>query len=669
MIYNLGIIFVLFLILISIDDLIWDIYYSLNKLMGKIKKQSIQSNKIEDTTPKMLALIVAAYNEESVLKPVIRNLILSNQYPRSMYHVFLGVYPNDPGTMKVAKELEDEFPNVHRIIHVLDGPSSKADNLNNVIKNIYKYEEENYLKFAGIIIHDSEDLVHPYEFKLENYLLDEYPAIQMPVFPLQEMPKLSNIFKNMISGTYADEFAENHYRLLVARTDTDAFVPSAGTGFVIRRDVLDEFTDSNVFPVGSLTEDYKLSLQLKQMGYDIHYALEDVCRLKGDGTVAREFISTRSMFPSNYKAAVKQKTRWIYGITMQTFNLKDVIKDKDLNFSSKYSLYRDWKAKIGNLLLGPGYLIFAYFIASIFFDLPIMYPKYSFSWYLILFLSIMMIQRQVLRFIAVKNVYGHKSAIISSVFPPLIPFRMVLGNIINFHSTIRAWTMNIKKSSRRKSKKKAIWSKTDHEFLEEKILATFRRSLGDTLLYKGLISSNELNNALNHSKNNNEKLGITLHKLGLVSEKQIVKSICEITQELYLEINPGKVGEKYKYKFGIDIMREIKAIPILNTSKGMVVLTTLDSNKESIKKVLMSESILFVYTIENNICDILNYSSKDQVIEDKIENIEDYIDRGLISKEQGILALNYNSKEITIEKTLNSMGLLVEKHLKELIAI
>ena len=28
-----------------------------------------------------------------------------------MYNIFLGVYPNDPGTMNVAKELEDKYDN------------------------------------------------------------------------------------------------------------------------------------------------------------------------------------------------------------------------------------------------------------------------------------------------------------------------------------------------------------------------------------------------------------------------------------------------------------------------------------------------------------------------------------------------------------------------------
>ncbi len=163
-VYIIGLVFVLAIILISIDDVIWDIYYGFNKLLGEIKVSSIDVGSIEATPPKMLAIIVAAYNEENVLKSVITNLIRSNQYPKSMYHIFLGVYPNDPVTLKVAKELEEEFDHVHKIIHILEGPSSKADNLNNVIKNIYDFEQKYHLKFSAVVIHDSEDLVHPYEF-------------------------------------------------------------------------------------------------------------------------------------------------------------------------------------------------------------------------------------------------------------------------------------------------------------------------------------------------------------------------------------------------------------------------------------------------------------------------------------------------------------------------
>ena len=657
MVYTIGLIFVILVILISIDDLIWDIYYTLGRLFGRIQTPSIDAEDVEKTIPKMLGIIVAAYDEENVLKPVIRNLITSNLYPKSMYHIFLGVYPNDEGTMRVARELEEQFPNVHKIVHVLEGPSSKADNLNNVIRNIYEFEKENHIRFQALVVHDSEDVVHPYELKLENYLLEEHSAIQMPVFPLQELPRLSNIFKNMISGSYADEFAENHYRLLLARTVTDAFVPSAGTGFVIRRDILDKFPDGNVFPEGSLTEDYKLSLQFKQMGYDVHYVLEDVSRLRADGTVAREFISTRSMFPSSYGAAIRQKTRWIYGITLQSFKLKDILKNRQLNFISKYSLYRDWKAKFGNLLLGPGYIIFAYFILSSFWDMPPMYPKYSFAWFLMVFISIMMIERQVLRFLAVKNVYGKRSALISSFFPPILPFRMVIGNVINFHATVRAWWLGLMGNNRQKSTKKPKWSKTDHEFLEEEILKRYRRNLGDTLLYKGLIDSKQLNNSLKISKQKNERLGKVLMRLGLVSEEDVVRSVCEITQRTYVDIHLKEYGIRDLKPYSRELLQEINAVPIMSTSKGTVVLTTIDEDEERIKGIFGGD-IHFIYTTESRIKKYIDSLGEKGLKDNILKDIEKYLEEGLINIEQVMIALRHSESREDIDNTLRTMGLL-----------
>lgn len=177
MIYTIGLIFVLLIILVSVDDFIWDMFYFIARLFGKVSHPAIDVEDIRAAVPEMMAVIVAAYNEEQVLDAVIRNLVESNQYPRSMYHIFLGVYPNDEGTVKVARELTKAYDNVHMVIHVLKGPSSKADNINNVIHNIADFEKENQVRFQAIVIHDSEDLVHPYEFLLENYLLQFHQAI------------------------------------------------------------------------------------------------------------------------------------------------------------------------------------------------------------------------------------------------------------------------------------------------------------------------------------------------------------------------------------------------------------------------------------------------------------------------------------------------------------
>lgn len=667
MIYYIGLIFVIILTLISIDDFVWDIQYFFSK-KRKNNTHKLNYKELRDTIPGFLAVIVAAYNEEDVLEEVIENLIKSSHYPVSMYHIFLGVYPNDPGTMKIAKKLSEKHDNVHKIVHVLEGPSSKADNINNVIKNILRYEKERNVRFKGFVIHDSEDLVHPYEFLIENYLLNYHEAIQMPVFPLQLMPKLKNIFKNMISGTYADEFAENHYSMLVSRNTMGSFVPSAGTGFTLSREVIGSFSDSNVFPVGSLTEDYKLSLQLKEKGFNLHYALEEVERLKDDGRVVREFIATRSRFPNTYKAAVKQKTRWIYGITMESFKLEDIMKSKKLSIVSQYSLYKDWKAKFGNLLLGPGYLAFAYFIISIFFDTPFMFPKYTISWYLMIFVTIMMIQRQFLRGRAVKNVYGFKSMILSVLFPPLLPIRMVIGNIINFHATIKAWRINLfrKRVKKKKKKKKQAWDKTDHEFLDETALKGFRRTLGDILLYEELITQNELRNSLDKAKNENLRLGEILIKDNIVSEENILISLSKIRKTIYLRINKDMISRSNIEYLNNVFLIENTIAPIIETNKNIVFAISDPDKEEFIRNIVKEkeqnkENIEFIYCTKNIIEESLDkFESSNEQME-IIKNIETLIEDEYINLKEAIIILRYLDRNNDIEDILDKMGFIIKR--------
>lgn len=662
MIYYIGLIYAILVILLSIDNIFWEIYYFILKRTKKMKDDTLSIKDLESVTPKLLAIIIAAYNEENVLEAVIENIIDTQEYPASMYHIFIGVYPNDPKTKEIAEKIDKKYSHVHSITHVLEGPSSKADNINNVIENMYKYEAENNLRFKGIIIHDSEDIVHPYEFLLDNYLFETKSALQIPVFPLQEMPRLSNLFTNLVSGTYADEFAENHVRTLYARNAANAFVPSAGTGFGLRRDVLESFPDSNVFPVGSLTEDFKLSLQLKEKGFDVYYPLETVTRLDYQKNEKIEFIATRSMFPKTYKAAVKQKTRWIYGITMQSFKLKDILFSKNLNLQSKYSLYKDWKAKFANLLILPGYIVLTYFIFSLFLDIPIMYPMYSLSWYLVVFLTLLMAQKQFVRFFAVKKVYGIRSALMASLIPPFLPLRLVVGNFINFHATFNAWRMKIfkpkkKDNKNKKNKHKPKWSKTDHEFLEKNILKRFKRNTGDDLLKKELISIENLNKALNMANTKKMFIGETIVALDLVPEIEVIKSIAVINKREFLNKPIGRFAHRNKESYDLDLLMDIEAIPLFETDKQITLITTIDKDVDKIIKAF-DKQVEIVYCTNEVLSACIEGEESTGDIERNLYIIEKLIFSDLINVKQGLIAIRYTEENQDIKETLNDMGFL-----------
>jgi hypothetical protein len=171
----------------------------------------------------------------------------------------------------------------------------------------------------------------------------------------------------------------------------------------------------------------------------MYYVLEQVPRISNDNKLVWDFIATRSMFPNTFKTAVKQKTRWIMGITMQSFKFRDIFAAKGLSFAGRYSLYKDLKAKVGNLLTIVGYPVLAYFFASMLAPLAPIYPTHSLSWYLSLVVTIMMFERQLFRSVAIYHVYGMRSVFFACLLPPLLPIRVVWGNIINLTATLKAY--------------------------------------------------------------------------------------------------------------------------------------------------------------------------------------------------------------------------------------
>nr|BFE97275.1 hypothetical protein GCM10020185_78110 [Pseudomonas brassicacearum subsp. brassicacearum] len=80
------------------------------------------------------------------------------------------------------------------------------------------------MTFAGVVLHDSEDVLHPLELRLFNYLLPRKDMIQLPVVSLERN------WYEWVAGVYMDEFAEWHGKDLVVRESMTDTVPSAGVG-------------------------------------------------------------------------------------------------------------------------------------------------------------------------------------------------------------------------------------------------------------------------------------------------------------------------------------------------------------------------------------------------------------------------------------------------------
>ncbi len=620
--YLIGLFLVMLYIVTGFDDFIWDIVTLFRR--RRQRETHLAMEILDAKPPKLIALVVAAWHEEGVLYDVIENIIASAQYPLAMYHIFLGIYPNDGPTIAVAEALKDKYPHVHPVVNCLPGPTSKAQNINCVIAGIKAFEREKNWRFAAITIHDSEDVVHPYELKVTNHLIDDHPALQFPVFPLIKKPTLDNFFKNITTNTYVDEFAENHFITMVSRQKSGAFVPSAGTGFSLSRDTVEALGDE-VLPEGSITEDYRLSLTLYQKGLSLLYVLERVQRVNARGKPVWEYIATRSLFPNTFKTAVKQKTRWTLGITMQSYRFKDIFKF-DIPLAGRYSLYRDQKAKVGNLLSAVGYPVLVYFILSFFMPLTAIYPAYSLSWYLSLVVTVMMLERQLFRGVSLYNIYGMRSVFFGILFPPLVPLRIIWGNMINLVATGKAfwqyWGFNPRHRARVKSvetlqseeynarrtiseenreiislgkrqtaeilelgeipshspsqkespeEKRFIWSKTDHSFLSPDILKRFHRRLGDVLLEKNHIEVKEVQAYLK-DKDPSLSLGAHLIQKGSLSEEQLMEAVAQIKRVPFLREAslPFYDLAPFASNFDLKELYQLKVFPLMKTPEGYV---------------------------------------------------------------------------------------------------
>lgn len=632
----IGLLVALGFIFFGIDDLLWDIFNIVRKIRyGEAGRLPVE--RLDSVPSKLLAVIVAAWHEDNVLEAVIENMISSLQYPRSMFHVFIGVYPNDDATIEVVRKIEKAFDNVHMVINVRPGPTCKADNINNIVRYIKKFEDERRWRFASITIHDSEDVVHPYELKLTNYLLDSYDVLQFPVIPLQRMPKLKNIFNSMTLGTYADEFAENHYRTMGSREAMSAVVPSAGTGYAVSHAILDVFGDEPLCPEDSLTEDYKLSLILAEKGFNTHFVLEKVPRLMDNNTVRWDFVATRSFFPDTFKTAVRQKTRWIYGITMQSAKFSEIFKSHNMGFAGRYSLYKDLKAKLSNLMVLPGYLVFIYYIVSLFVSVPYMYPQGSLSYDLCVFLTIMMVFRQLMRAVAITNFYGFRSMAVACLLPPLMPIRLVWGNIINMTATVKAWKLNYIGAGTKKKTKKVAWSKTDHTFLQKQTLKRYYRNLGDVLLEKQYVDVSSLSAALVQSKDEGRRIGEVLLGQGLVTEEQLTEAIASVQHKIFIS-NLSSFTSGLGAAFNKTLLEKSLLFPILKLGKGFVFAVTELYDSGTKLPGLKAEDCGFVYTTKESILKAVR--SQNDAASPAFNTISEYLNNGSITWEQAVLALD-----------------------------
>lgn len=414
------------------------------------KKHSILSAKVlEQVEQKPIAVMIACWHESNVIYKMLLRAIETIRYKN--YHIFVGSYPNDEETQRSIHLTKERFANIHCVIIDSIGPTTKADNINSIYKSILRTEKDLNTKFEIFAIHDAEDHVPAFGLSIFNYLIPRKDVVQLPVLPLK-VP-----YWEFVAGTYLDEFASMHLMNMRTREWMTGHIPTAGVGCGFSREFLEYVSKkhSDHGPLGSdtLTEDYELSL-MNDFRPNNEAFFDATIVEEGPKRKWHTYLpAVRSYFPKSFSSAVKQKSRWILGISLQG---RDHIGWQG-STPFRYMLFRDRKVIFTNILTFFGMLSTVFLFIDWYWrgdhELPDLFKNLALVRVLVKSNVAFMFILLSSRFICTTIVYGPIHGLLS------IP-RIFIGNLINGVASIRALMLY------RKTQEKGTqprWDKTKHD--------------------------------------------------------------------------------------------------------------------------------------------------------------------------------------------------------------
>ena len=525
----------------GIDDLFIDANYYFRGLF-RDSERDITTADLRSSPARKIAMMVPAWDEADVIHKMLELNLQQLDYDHADYDIFVGTYQNDPATQARVDSVSRRAANVHKVVVPHDGPTSKADALNWVYQQIRLVEEERGQRFEILLMHDAEDIIHPLALRLYSYLIPGYDFVQTPVFPL-EMP-----WNALVASTYKDEFTEHHLKDMLVRESIGGLVPSAGVGSGFDRDAFEEIAmahSQEAFNVASLTEDYEVGMKFRLAGKKVYFACRAIKRVREVERgifrkrkvrlVDNEYIATREYFPNKLNFAIRQRSRWILGIALQTW--------EELGWRGSlpvlYCLWRDRKALITNLVAVFGYVVALYCAGRLvhgelsgrIWTFDNIFPPGSVLWWLVMGNTLVLAWRSVMKYLKVDEIYGPLHGLMS------VP-RFFVSNMINFAATCRAiWQY----AGHKITGEPLRWLKTAHAFPDAEILRTYRRRLGDLLMDAEALSGDDLDAALTLQEDTGLRLGQVLSVAGLVPPRAITEAIAEQFALPVVEPDPYKV--------------------------------------------------------------------------------------------------------------------------------
>lgn len=499
--------------------------------------------------PRKIAVFIPMWQEADVARPMLEHNLAALHYPDFL--VFVGVYPNDPATAKAVHDYAHEDARVQICWVNHDGPTSKADCLNAIWDGMKRWEVEHAQRFDLVVLHDAEDLIHPQSLTLYDAWAGAAGMIQIPVLPLPTP------VREFTHGVYCDDFAESQAEDLLTRCRLGGFLPGCGVGTAFRRDDLAGLApspDAPPFDQQLLTEDYDTGFRLY---------LKGVPQIVAPLAVEHgQLVATREYFPRRFSSAVRQRSRWVAGNSLQAWSRHGWAAAARASWRQKWLhrwfLWRDRKGLWGNPV-------------SMFCNLLLIYGVVTAAWAAatgnpwllreaigqhrwlppVLWINAgLFASRLGFRMRASALVYGWRFAL-------WVPARMLWGNLLNCLATLRAlrlWFAHQWFGS------PLPWGKTAHRYPELAQLSGFKRPLEEVLAEEGYLTPAECSWAVSRQAPE-ETLGDTLLRFRLITEEQLYECL-----SIQLGLPQARLGPTFEpgriaCSIPESVQRRWKAIP------------------------------------------------------------------------------------------------------------
>ncbi len=307
--------------------------------------------------------------------------------------------------------------------------------------------------------------------------------------------------------------------------------------------MLAERHSNRIFEPGCLTEDYENGFRVAGMGLPQQFIPIHIRQGRP--------IATREYFPRRFGLAIRQRSRWVTGINLQSWEFHSPRE----TVRHLYWFWRDRKSLIGNLVTPLTNLVFLYGAATWLWA-----HGHHTAWGLAREASA--IERAgeagltlqgvhlLIRVACSRRIYGWK-------FAAAVPLRVIVANWMNCFATSRAiWTY----VSCKLRGQPLRWVKTEHAYPNRAALMTNRKRLGEILTGSQWITPEQLESAL-ASKPPNRRLGEHLMRLGLLSEQELYMAL-SLQNNLPLGMpDPGDVSVPITRSLPAALSRKWQVLP------------------------------------------------------------------------------------------------------------